>query len=124
VLGRVTLAVRFVALEGFLFPKGETHVYFTLMLGSSAYEHVPYGHVMFPLVPFIVFSFQQQEVHSARTIGVIADVQRGESTLVTCAKHVYAYRFVHLFTLGDISHVERKSESVSVKRLRVLLYIR
>ena len=82
------------------------------MLASSAYErrHVPYTHVMFPLVPF-----QQQEVHSVGTIGVLADVQRGESALVTYAKHVYTYRFVHVFEFGDVSHVERKSESVGVK---------
>jgi len=69
-------------------------VYFTLMLSSSAYErrHVPYAHVMFPLVPF-----QQQEVNSVGTIGVLADVQRGESALVTYAKHVHTYRFIHLF---------------------------
>ena len=71
VLGRVTLAVRFVALEGFLFAKrmetGETNVCFMLIICSSTYErrHVPYAYVMFPLVAFIIFSFQQQEVHSA-----------------------------------------------------------
>ena len=78
-------------------------------------RHVPYTHVMFPLV-----LFQQQEVHSVRTIGVLADVQRDESVLVTYAKHVYTYRLVHLFEIGDISHVERKSESVGVKSIFVL----
>ena len=82
------------------------------MLASSAYErrHVPYAHVMLPLVPF-----QQQEVHSVGTIEMLADVQWGESALVTYAKHVYTYRLVHVFEFGDISHVERKSESVRVK---------
>ena len=82
------------------------------MLASSAYErrHVPYTHVMFPPVPL-----QQQKVNSVGTIDVLADVQRGESALVTYAKHVYTYRFVHVFEFGDISHVERKSESVGVK---------
>jgi len=115
VLGRVTLAVRFVALEGFPVAKlvkiGETNVRFMLMISSSAYQrrHVPYTHVMIPLVPF-----QQQEVHSVCAIGVLADVQRGESALVTNAKHVYTYRILHLFEFGDISHIERNSETVGV----------
>ena len=66
-------------------------------------------------------SFQQQEVHSVRTIGVLADVQRGESFLVAYAKHVYAYRFLHLFEFRDIAHVEWKSQSVGIKRI---LYMR
>jgi len=124
-LGRVALAVRFVAFEGFLFAKwvkaGETNVCFMLIICSSAYErrHVLYTHVMFPLVPF-VFSFQQQEVQSVGTIGVLADVQRRESAIVTYAKHVYTYRFIHLFEFGDVSHVKRKSESVGVKSIFVL----
>ena len=76
--------------------------------------YVPYTHVMFSPVPF-----QQQEVHSVGTIDVLADVQRGESALVTYAKHVYTYRFVHLFEFGDVSS-GKASPSVS----RVLLYIR
>jgi len=121
VLGRVTLAVWFVVLEGFLFVKpmetGETNVCFMSISCSSAYEsrHVPYAHVMFPLV-----LFQQQEVHSVRAIGVLADVQRGESALVTYAKHVYTYTFVHVFEFGNVSHVERKSEPVCVKSIFVL----
>ena len=51
---------------------------------------------------------------------VLADVQRGESALVTYAKHVNTYRVVHVFEIGDISHVERKSESVGVKSIFVL----
>jgi len=82
-------------------------------------RHVPYAHVMFPLVPFVVFSFQRQEDHSLRTIGVLADVQQGESALVKYAKHVYTYRFVHLFEFGDVSHVERKSEAICVKSIFV-----
>jgi len=125
-LGRVALAVWFAVFEGFLFAKrvkaGETNVCFMLIICSSAYErrHVLYTHVMFPLVPVIVFSFQQQEVHSVGTIGMLADVQRGESAIITYAKHVYTYRFIHLFKFGDVSHVERKSESVGVKSIFVL----
>ena len=65
---------------------------------------------MFPVV-----AFQQQEVHSVGTIEVLADVQRDESALVTYAKHVYTYSLVHVFEFGDVSHVERKSESIGVK---------
>ena len=90
------------------------------MLASSAYErrHVPYTHVMFPPVPL-----QQQKVNSVGTIDVLADVQRGESALVTYAKHVYTYRFVHVFEFGDVSHVERKNESFGVKRIFVHLIV-
>ena len=79
-------------------------MFFNMGLCSTMDEcgHVPYTHVMFPIVPF-----QQQEVHSVGTIVVLADVQRGESALVTYAKHVYYYLLLFIIT-PDGSHTHIK----------------